>query len=75
MERTAAFVDGLEPALRDRALTSVDHAIDIAVYRSDGGRLAKAAAPLWRTTPPQTAELYDRRRDAITLGEIERIRL
>jgi hypothetical protein len=47
-------------------------ATGINAYLKNGGTLEKAAAMANRTSP-RTTQLYDRRRDEVSLDEVERI--
>ena len=49
-------------------------ATGITVYLKNGGELEKAQEIAAHETP-RTTKLYDRRRDEITLDEIERIQI
>ena len=46
----------------------------ITAYLKNGGTLEKAAA-MAKNAPTRTMQLYDRRRDGVSLDDVERIAL
>jgi integrase/recombinase XerC len=68
MIRRRAAAAGIETRIGNHTC----RATGITAYLNGGGTLEKAAP--WRTTPRRgTTQLYDRRRDEVSLDEMERV--
>jgi integrase len=70
MVRRRAKAAGIETAIGNHTF----RATGITTYLKNGGTLENAAA-MANHSSTRTTQLYDRRRDEITLAEVERVRL
>ena len=68
MVRRRAAAAGIETAIGNHSF----RATGITTYLTNGGTL-ETAAPMANHSSTRTTQLYDRRRDEISLDEVERI--
>jgi len=70
MDRRRASAAGIETPIGNHSF----RATGITTYLKNGGTLENAAA-MANHSSTRTTQLYDRRRDAISLAEVERVRI
>jgi integrase/recombinase XerD len=60
--------------VRTKSSEIIEAAVGVTVYLENGGRLEHAQQMAGHESP-RTTKLYDRTKDEIMVGEVERIRL